>query len=179
MPINFNHVCYRGVAARAWSVHLMYSNDRKIDRKGGGQDTHKTTSSSQTLTMSLSMKIWLTTGILLEVQRKINTVQPWQNRNAHSNISATPPHSPTPHSPTQCHNTLRWVEQHHLHSITDPLPRSSPTLPKIKHEFSTSFTDGLGLWWAKVSIRGVWQRSKVTSSRGRKCWKSSVVWKGL
>ena len=30
----FNHVCCRGVAARAESVYLMYSNEWKLDWKG-------------------------------------------------------------------------------------------------------------------------------------------------
>ena len=38
-PLSFNHVHCRGVAARAGSVHLIYSIDRKLGQKGGDR-TH-------------------------------------------------------------------------------------------------------------------------------------------
>ena len=66
------------------------------------------------------------------------------NQNAHNDHSTTPP--------TQWHDPLPgWVEQHHLHTITNPshadrLP-SSRTLPAIA---PSSLTDGLGLGWARV-----------------------------
>ena len=34
-PRPFDYLCPRGVAAKAGSVHLMFSKDRKLGRKGG------------------------------------------------------------------------------------------------------------------------------------------------
>ena len=36
-PLTFSHVRCRGVAARAGSVHLIYSMDRKLGSKGGAR----------------------------------------------------------------------------------------------------------------------------------------------
>ena len=38
-PRSFNHACCRGMAAKAGSVHLIYSMDWKLGQKGGAR-TH-------------------------------------------------------------------------------------------------------------------------------------------
>ena len=64
-PHPFHHVGCRDVAARAGSVYLMYSMDRKLDRKGGGQDTPTTApscSSRMPILQEMLTNHWNPTG---------------------------------------------------------------------------------------------------------------------
>ena len=81
-PRPFNRVCCTDVAARAGSVHLMYSGDRKLGQKGGARTTSSCTS---ILNKNLTDHRKSTNLIT-------NTAQLPQHQNACNDVSPIPPH---------------------------------------------------------------------------------------
>ena len=131
----------------------MYSNDRKLGRKEGGQGTPETTPSCSSRTPVLNENLTdhrKPTGSPQTLPHSLDSIKQWHRC-----------HYTTP--PTHWHDPLPgWVEQHHLHTIAnsshaDRLP-SSRTLPAIAPGSSSSLTDRLGLGWARVRVGGAWQK---------------------
>ena len=88
-----NYVCYRGVAAKAGSVHLIYLMDRKPGQMGGAGHTHNST----------ILRMPILTEILpdhrMSTNNATNTIQP------HNTKMHTMPLHHTPHTtmqPTSC-----------------------------------------------------------------------------
>ena len=98
-PSSFNHVRCRGVAARARSVHFIYSMDQKLGRKGEAR-THPQQHHPVPQGGSFSKKF---------AHRKSTNNGSGQHQKAHS---TTPP--PHPHSQLPA-----WVEQIHFCTVNN------------------------------------------------------------
>ena len=147
--LSFNRIHCRGVAARAGSVHLIYSMDQKLGGARTHPQQHHPVPQGCPFSNDRPPK---------STNNANSTVQPGQHQKAHNNI---PPHSPLP----------VWVEQVNLHTInnlshTDSLS-SSQTVPAIPAGSSTSLTDWTeleGLYQAKRG-RGKGQRTHWVRTR--------------
>ena len=116
-PLSFNHVRCRGVAARAGSVHLIYSMDRKLGRKGGAR-THPQQHHPVPQGGLFSKKFPPTTGSPLECPQTMPKIQhSLVNTKRHTWTSITFHHTPTTTTqPTSCvggaspppHNQQAW-----------------------------------------------------------------------
>ena len=137
-PLSFNHVHCRGVAARARSVHLIYTQwTGSWAEREGPEHTYNST-------ILFLKKAHSSRNIDRppEVHRKstYSTAQPEQHQKVHNDVDDIPPHPTTTTQPTSCVS-----EQVHLHTInnfshTDSLS-SSQTVPAIPPGSSTSLTD--------------------------------------
>ena len=128
LPLSFNHVCCRGVAARAGSVHLIYSMDRKLGRNGGGK-THPQQHHPVPQGGPFSNKFWPTTEVY-------NGDSTGQHQNDVDDIPWHPHHNHTTHF-------LRKSTSNNQQPF-DSLS-SSQTVPGIPPVSSTSLTDWTGL----------------------------------
>ena len=123
-PLSFNHGRCRGVAARAGSVHLIYSMDRKLGWKGGARTP--TTAPSCSSRMPILQEIL--TDHRKSTNNAISTAQPGQHQKAHNDVP------PQPRNPLPA-----WVEQIH-NQQPSPLP-SSQTVSAIPPGSSTSLAN--------------------------------------
>ena len=104
------------VAARAGSVHLMYSNDRKLGWEGQRHTQNNTILFSQDTYCKFTDHLKPTGS--QQILLLANTAQPRQHQNAHNDISAIPPHP--------LHNGMT----HFLGGRSNTTYTQSPTLHK-------------------------------------------------
>ena len=149
-----NHVYYRGVAARAGSVHLMYSNDRKLGWNWGPRTTQNNNILFLKDAHSQSKIEWPP-----KVHKHCHYHSTASTAsNAHNDVSATPPH---PQHNGTTHFLSEWSN-----TTSTQLPTLLMQAPAaIAPGSSCSLTNGLGFQWVRA-----WQRSKVTTSRACPPW---------